>query len=90
MYAADAAGTPKTRGYMRESEKRIKSILANSASAPNEEEYKRALATIEEATKEMTKALIAGDNDAFMLAREKQISAGGIIELYKARVTSNE
>lgn len=80
----------KEKGYMRESAEIIKDALSKDTKPPSREEYDKALATIEEATKEMSKALIAGNNDAFMLAREKQISAGGIIELYKARVTSNE
>lgn len=73
----------KEKGYMRESAEIIKDALSKDTKPPSREEYDKALATIEEATKEMSKALIAGNNDAFMAAREKHITAVTITTRYK-------
>ena len=76
---------------MKDLEQQINKILADSVTTPEEKaEYEKALTILEDTTGEMSRALIAGDTDAYLLARDRRINAGGIIEMYKARARAKE
>ena len=76
---------------MKKIEDRINKILSGSVADPKEQElYLKALETLDSAAKDMTKALVAGDNEAFSKARDRQVNAGAVVKMYRERAEKRE